>query len=180
MTDNMIDYLPDNLRRVREFSELCTVNDPDKAEMKGDMDIDTDDFFTPSATADGIERWESIMQITAPGGATIEERRFTLSSRVNNRSPFSEKRIIGMLDTLLGNVNYDFTMSLSTFILTVDLEIGTKYMIDSVKELLNNVVPAHIDVMVNIKWNTHQMLSVYTHEQLSEHTHSEIQEMTLT
>lgn len=173
---SMIKYLPDSIRDIAELADLCVVNDPDKDEMYSDMDADTDDFYVPSATSDGIQHWENVMGVTSHGDATIEERRFTLMSRVNNRAPFSERRIRGMLDTLLGSANYTFTMTLASFDLVVTLDLGTKYQINSVIEMLENVVPAHIDITVALKYNTHQILSGYTHEELSAYTHTELQE----
>lgn len=175
---SMIKYLPAHLRGIRELSELCTVNDPDKDEIKTNMDNDADDFYIPSATIDGIERWEAVMHITS-GEATIDERRFKLSSRVNNRAPFSEKRIREMLDNLLGNEHYEFIMTTATFQLEILLDVGTKHQINTVTDMLDNILPAHIKLVMNIEYNTHQVLGGFTHEHLSEYTHSQLQDTLL-
>lgn len=163
----MINYLP--FKDVVELRALCEINQPDKDEMGERLIQDTDNIYPATADEMGVARWEKMLNITPDG--TLKERKFKLKSVINNYAPYTERRIKGMIDNLIGVDKYTF--DLNGYDLEVRLQLGTKSNLKAVDELLNNTLPAHIQYLASLQYNSYSMLN-YTHSDLGTMTHEQI------
>lgn len=168
----MINYLPPKLREYAEFNALCDMDESDR--IKASFEQDTNNFYPLAEYVDneGLERWEKITGITAEGN--IKERQFNLKTVINNHAPYTERRIKGMINNLIGEGNHTFNMA--GFTLTVKLSLGTKSNLKAVDMLLNNTLPAHIAYEASLQYNTNGDLSTFTHSQLNTYTHQSLAE----
>ena len=157
------------LKDVVELIALCDINQPDKDEMFNILDQNTNNFYPETANEEGVARWEQMLGITPDG--TLKERKFKLKSVINNYAPYTERRIKSMINTLIGEDKYTF--DLNGYELEVRLQLGTKNNLKAVDELLNNTLPAHIQYLASLQYNSYSMLN-YTHSDLGTMTHEDI------
>lgn len=163
-------YTP--FKDVAEFNALCDINQVDKDEIKLILEQINDNFYPANADEEGVARWEKITGVKAEG--TLNERKFKLKSVVNNHAPYTERRIKGMINNLVGEGNYTF--NLTGLSLEVRLQLGTKSNLKTVEELLNNTLPAHLSYLASLQYNSNSMLMGMTHAQLSTMTHTHLKE----
>ena len=65
MDRNLIDYLPPIFREYAEFQALMGAEQVEAERLWNAADLAARDFFLSELTQNGIERWESILQIIA-------------------------------------------------------------------------------------------------------------------
>ena len=169
-------YLPTAMWEIAELKAICEAEQPEKVHIIACMNQDLDDTFIPTISEDGIEHWESMLGIVPPGDATVSDRQFELLARVNNHAPFSYNRILQMMDAVMGGRNYDFTPSFETFELEVRIHLGSKYKLRTITTMLENCIPAHIALHIDLKYNSHQTLGGFTHSTLAKYTQKQLRD----
>lgn len=170
---NLIDYLPPFIRNVRECESI--MNDGEQPEIdlvwiaiKNAMK----DQFISDATENGVRRWEEILGIVSKDTLTLNERKFTILTKVNETLPFTLSTLKERLKSLCGENN--FSAVVDGFSLIVRVALAAKNNINDVDALLKRIVPANMVIDLSIKYNPHETLEKYTHEELHAYTHEEL------
>ena len=168
----LINYIPHIIRDVKEYKSV--LNDGEEAEVESlwlSLDDALNDQFIHSATENGVSRWEKLLKISPKATATLDERKFTILSKLNGQLPFTIRRLEEILMEFCGEGNYLIDLDHNNYILNVKLGLSAKSKFDDVTVMLRRIVPANLIINVSIMFNTHRVLSAYTHRKLSEYTH---------
>lgn len=116
------DYLPKFYENNREMQNLV---DSEEYEFEHNLKLDIDnsfkDTFALAATETGINNFEKMLGIRSDETTeTSEFRRRRILSRLISSIPFTETFLKNRLDSMLGEGNWEYTISYSTYTLTIN------------------------------------------------------------
>ncbi|MDF2592917.1 MAG: hypothetical protein K0S75_2383 [Clostridia bacterium] len=171
---NLIDYLPDILKEIREFKAINTAENPELLFLWDAIEDTLNDQFVDYATENGVKRWESILKILPKGTETLDVRKFRIISRLNEQLPYTYEKLKMQLETLCGDNGYSLVLLNNEYKLIVRVELSVRGKFDEVESLLNRTVPANIVIDLSLMYNQHSTLSKYTNTQLSNSTHYQL------
>ena len=173
MDRKLIDYLPTFSRDFREMKAIMQTEQPEfEMAWENAENLLADQFIT-TATINGVKRWEKIFELKPKITDTLEERRFAVLSKFNDRPPYTLDALKNILNALCGPEGYTLNMDYNSYTLSVKLEIGNESNYDTVLNLLETMLPANIVKRVTM-FNTYQMLEGYTYEELEQYTYEQL------
>ena len=150
----LIDYLPPVLRDVREYQALTQGEDPEIALLWEGMDAAINDQFVVSATEYGVNRWETILQITPKATFTLEERKFSILTRFAEQLPYTIRMLEKMLAELCGPDGFEIRLDANAYTITVLLAISKRNNFEDVRLMVGRVIPANLIVTISLQFNT--------------------------
>ena len=169
---NLIDYIPPFLRDVREYKAI--LEDAEQPEMVLIWDAAKNalnDQFIVDATENGISRWEKILGIIPKATLTLDERKFTILTKINEQLPFTITTLNERLTSLCGKDGYSLTLDNTNYTLDVKVALTAKNNFEDVNSLLQRIVPANLVVTLSLRYNQYETMAKLTHEQLKAYTH---------
>lgn len=176
----LISYLPDILRDIREFRLICAAGDREISELRGELSDLIADNFIQTLTERGCARWERMMGISPKATDDLAVRRFRILAKLNEELPFTFRGLKQQLTALCGEDGFSAEVDYGSYALKVLVALTAKGQLDEVSALLGRVVPANIAVTVSLKYNQHISLSAKTHAELSAYSHSQLRNEVLT
>ena len=130
--------------------------------------------FISTAGGLGLSRWEKLLGIIPKGTETLEERRFKILSRLNERLPYTLPQLKNILETLCSAGNYSAEVMEGTYQLVVKIGLAAKSSFSDVEALLERVVPRNMIVNLLQLYNTYAEIGRFTHGQLAAYTHNQL------
>ena len=176
MDRKLMDYLPPVLREYIEFQMLMETEQIESGLLWDAADLAADDFFLAELTQNGIERWESILQIIPYAEDSLVERRVRIQARLSEQLPFTLPMLHAQLQALCGPGNYVITLTPGTYLLEVKIALVSKANFQDVQKLLEKMAPANMKIMLSLLYNRHEQLEQLTHAELAERVHRGIKE----
>ena len=172
-------YLPEVLKNVRELDAIMDAENPEIEDLWQACEDSMNDQFISEATENGIARREKMLGITPFATDTLDDRRFRLLSRYMEDIPYTRKSLINMLTSLCGEGGYQLVISTGTFTVSVKVALTAKKQVDSVRELLERILPYNMTFTVQLLYNTWGQIKDYTWGELKLLTWREIKEEAL-
>lgn len=118
----------------------------------------------------GIAHREQILGIQSSDTASIEDRRLEVLLRWYDMPIYSEPYLRQKLDNALGAGNYVLTIDLDGKIVKCGIELTRRLMFQSVRNLLEQMVPLDYLLDVVLRYNQYITLEKFTYAQLSTKT----------
>ena len=177
----LIEYLPHIIRDVREYKAI--MNDAEQPEMVdswGAVEDAMNDQFIVDATENGVKRWEKILGIVPQATLTLDERKFTILTRINEQLPFTLRTLEESLKSLCGKDGYVVQLQANEYILVVKVALVAVQNYNDVERLLQRIVPANMIIQLSIIYNTHEVLGAFTHQRLHNYTHYQLRNEVIT
>lgn len=147
--NNTISYLPAFLRKVREYKEICDVEDIEFEKLDSRLDEIINEIAVDTANGYGLERYEKIFNIVN-NTTDVEERRFKIKSKLINQLPFNMKWLENKLKNLVGDGNYKITLDAKNYSITIQIS----HVFPDVATVINNdlrqQLPANLVITVNL------------------------------
>ena len=172
---NLIDYLPEFLRNVREYKAILTdAVQPEFVKLFEAIENAINDQFILSATENGVSRWEKMLKIVPKTTHSLDDRRFVIFAKMTERIPYTMESLKQRLGTLCGEDGYEVNLDTNNFRLEVRIALAAQNRFKEVCTMLEQVVPANMIVDVSLKYNQNHILNVHTHKQLGEYTHNQL------
>ncbi len=172
---NLIEYLPEFLRNVKEYEAILTLAEqPEMVELWKAEENALNDQFVVDATENGVSRWEKVLGIVPKATDNLDVRKFSILTRINEQIPFTITTLKEQLKSLCGEDGYEVNLDASNFILSVRVALTAKSNFDDVNSLLKRVVPANLIVDLSLKYTNHDAIASYTHKQLKSYTHYQL------
>lgn len=171
----LLDYLP---HFMREFAEMKRIMDAEQSEVDDlwkSCDKALDEQFVATASEYGISRYENIHGIVPKATSTLDERRFTISTRMVEDTPYTMTSLKQKLESLCGEDGYSVALDAENCVLTVRIALTARSHYNDVCTMLEKVVPANMIIDVSLMYNQNsKFIGKYTHEQLSAYTHYQL------
>lgn len=116
------DYLPKLYNNNKEMQNLVSTEEYEfENNLKLNIENSFKDTFALKATETGISNFEKILGIRSDETTeTLEFRRRRILSRLISSIPFTETFLKNRLDSMLGEGNWEYTLSYSTYTLTIN------------------------------------------------------------
>ncbi len=178
-TINLTDYQPDILKNVTEMRAIMNAETPLIQAVWDACESCMNDQFISEATENGIARREKMLDITPYATDTLADRRFRLLSRYNENTPYTRKSLVNMLETLCGKDGYQLTILTSEFTVKVRVALTVRKQTDSVRELLERILPYNMVFSVELLYNIWQQFKSYTWAETEKFTWTELKEEVL-
>lgn len=175
----LIDYLPEFLRDVMEFDAVLTLGiQPDISELFDATETAMNDQFIDTATEYGISRWEKMLKIIPKSGQTLDDRRFTIKTRLTEQPPYTLRVLKQKLAVLCNDPNgYSVEVDSDNFIFKIRVALTSRTAFDDVCELVERLVPMNMIIDASLMYNQHKLYNnVNRHGYLSAFTHHELRE----
>ena len=171
----LIDYLPDFLKDVKENDAILTMAEqPEIDSLWEASDNALNDQFIEDATMNGVQRWEKILNIVPKSTDSIDIRKFSILTRINEQLPFTITSLKEQLKSLCGEDGYDIFLDEKNYTLSVRVALAAQSNFKDVELLLRRIVPAKLVIELSMKYHTHFQLMVETHGRLQNFTHEDI------
>lgn len=173
---DVLSELPEVLHEAKEINAIANVEDPIlEAEWKLIQELYNGQFIL-TAGLSAIERYEKMLNIRPSDADTIESRRFRILSRFQEQAPYTWKVLIGLLDSLLGEGNYEAERNVADKWVRVKLELTIGSQIQAVTEMLERVVPQNMIINIELRFNTWLQISQKNWGQVNTITWGDVRE----
>lgn len=134
------------IRDTNEFKQIAAAENP---EFNGLLDAIYNalkDGFIQDATGYGVGRWEKLLGLTIKDGMTLEDRKVQILTYLSVKSPYTWRVLKQMLNTLLGEYNYEVSLDNDTQTLNMSIASSCFSKKDEIEDLLNRVLPKNLYV----------------------------------
>jgi hypothetical protein len=172
----LIDYIPHIIRDVREYKAILTDGEDTEIEsLWASLDDALKDQFIMDSTEYGVSRWERLLKITPKATATLDERKFTILTKINEQIPFTITTLKEQLISLCGgeeNVLVD--LDANAYHLRVLIAVAAKSMYEDIGLFLRRIVPANLTIEMGYLYNRHMDFRPFTHGEMGGYTHEQL------
>ncbi len=171
---DILNYLPEFLQDFREFQELAASENPEIRALWGSLENVMKEQFINDSTENGVKRWEAILKINPKGSDSLDVRKFRILTRLNEKLPYTYKKLAQQLETLCGESGYSLELRNYEYKLIVRVALTAKSMLAEVEKLLARIVPVNMYVDLSLLYNQNLAFESYTNAQLRVYTHEQL------
>lgn len=136
------DYLPARFKNIKEFYDFCIAQDPEFDNAQAIREKGINNTFPQDVDIDGAKMWETALGIKPNASDTLEDRRFRILTKLQQRTPYTWAQLHKMMKALCGEDGYE--LKKGYFTLMVYLAMDSQSKLKSVLRMLEDVVPMHI------------------------------------
>lgn len=162
------------MKKVREFRQIAAAENPELETLWQTIGDILDDQFIQRAAESGIARRETMLHIYPYADDDLESRRFRVLARWNDQLPYTYKVLQNKLNQLCGVDGYEIELLAGEYTLSIKIELTKKRMFQEVKEVSNQMIPANIRLVVELRYNQYSTLESFTHSSLTGYTHENL------
>ncbi len=173
---NLVNYLPDFLQSYKELIAVLQAQEPEIQRMEDITETIKNSSFILYCDIWGIEKFEGMLGIKPLDGDLLENRKFRILSSWNNSVPYTVRTLRENLETLCGKDGYELTVLPERYTVIVRIALKSKRNFETVRDMMNEMIPANMVLNLSLLYNQHQTLSKFTHGQLSAYTHRQLRE----
>ncbi|MGN1317653.1 MAG: putative phage tail protein [Lachnospirales bacterium] len=161
---DLIKYLPEFMANVEDFKIISSSLQPVADTLNKSIENIGNELFAESAGEYGISRFEKVFNIEANDSESLELRRFRVITKLKG---LEKCDIESKIKDITGENNYTISLDIDKLTLDVRITVQSKEYLETVKAMLDRIVPCNIILDVRLLYASHQMISSKTHEYLS-------------
>lgn len=177
MDRRLMDYLSDIMRDYEEMKQIMQTEQTEVEALWNACDSLMKEAYVQTETAAGAGRWESILTIEPKDTDTLEVRNFRIKGRLVEDLPYTDKIFDRQLAALCGKDGFTREITSDNGItMIIRVALHAKELKEEVVKLAERIVPCNMILDIELKYNTHAMLSDRTHVQLASMTHAQLKE----
>lgn len=171
---DLMEYLPEYLRGYQELKEIMNTENIELRNIEKRHQQFIEERFLTSCSSYGMSRYERMLGITPLADDSLETRRFRILSKWNTANPYNYAFLEHQLKTLCGEGGYHLFLDFTGQAVEIKVELTSKNMLDSVKEMVSVIVPCNLLVTVGLLYNQHKRISQFRHSQLAKYTYNQL------
>lgn len=137
-------YVPEFLRDVTEFRQLYGAQEYELKRLYGKMDELWKDSLIPSATIQGIKRFERMIGLKPYPGDTLEERRSAVSLKWNQQLPYTIPRLKERLELAVGPDGYELWVRENAYELELWILDQPYRVLQDLRDMTRQMIPANL------------------------------------
>lgn len=177
MDNQLLSYLDGSiLKDYEEIQEILRVEQTEEDELWKELDRLLAESRIQTAEKEGLERWETILELKPADTDSFDVRRLRIKGKLNETLPYSYRVTCAMLCALCGRDGVEVSQDIENYTFSANVELKSKKLKSEVEKLLDRVIPENMILKVTLKYNTHRILSQKTHRELSAFTHRQLRE----
>lgn len=148
---NLLSYWMPVLRKLKEFKEIAKTEEPELRYILEAIDRTLNNMFISTADEQGIKHFESMLGLYPEAGDSLEMRRFRVLAKWNDKVPYTFKELYNRLLSLCGGdiSSFDIEEHFTEYWLEVQTHLGVNGMFDEVAELLEEMLPANLELRLH-------------------------------
>lgn len=173
---DIMGYLPSVLHEIKEIVAMANVEKPVLEALWQEIESTLNNQFVVTAGEKGASRYEKMLKLSVPASDSIETRRFRILTRYQEQAPYTNRVLKQLLDSLLGEGQYELQCDVAAKTLSVKIELTVKGMFDAVAIMLERITPQNMILTVQLRYNQHSTIARFTHAQLAAFTHQQLRE----
>ena len=136
-----LEYLPDLFRETEEYPALGEAVDQPLDEWRQQVAGLPAEYF-PNTAGERLGRWEKVLGLSGTG--TLEERRFTVISRLAGVRPYTIVQLRRQLTTAMGKGQFTAEVFPDEYLLRVEVAPESAHLLDAMGRELRRMIPANI------------------------------------
>lgn len=172
---DLIGHLPLFVQNFRETQGIMKAEEPEVQSLEDASEVIKDNMFVVSTDEAGIERYEKMFGLTASQNDSLQNRQARVLTHYTNSVIHTLRGLIERLNIVCGADNYTLELIPGEYKIKINLHIRVKNLINTVRSMLTDMIPANMLCVFTIDYNTHEDLARYTIHQLMQLTHEELQ-----
>ena len=141
-------YLPDFVRGISEFQELDKALTPELDELNHAIQQIQQNQFIETANHEGLSYYERMLKIKPD--KDIEIRRFNILAKFNSTIPFTMRWLENSLNSTIGKGSYLLDLDHVNYTLTISIMKHKEYLITHLRQELEDKLPAHLILVINV------------------------------
>lgn len=141
---DLISYLPDYLRGIREFNEIGGAEENELRQLYSNIGILWDNSFIVSSDYQGIKKWESLLGIKGDTSLSLEERRNIVLANWNYQLPYTQRKLLEQLTSLLGD-SYEIYVDILKSNLKIVIKECSLVIVESIRDMVGRIIPANLE-----------------------------------
>lgn len=146
MRPRLLSYVPHVLRDVKEFITIMSSEQPEVDLLWECLADAMNDQFIPSATTNGVSRWEKLLGISPKKADTLDERKFRVLLRLNERIPYTYRALQRYLGAI--SEGYDVYLNANAYALLVTIILSEYVMREDLIQALRRMIPANLTLFM--------------------------------
>lgn len=176
----MLFNAPEVIMNIKEMQVIFDITDKMAELLDKEAEKLENNIFITSACEEKIAKMEQILKIEKLDTDSLEDRRFRVKSRILSKLPYTYRVLKRQLDALCGAEDYVLNVDVENEIVTCLIELRRKTMFESVRELLEDIIPLNMIVDLRIRYNQYGVtLPKYTYAMLGKYTCHQVREEVL-
>lgn len=164
-----IEY-PDRVIAIKEIKTASDITDSFVSAMKAAVETLDSDLLVETSDEEGIARREKILGISPSDTDTLDDRRYAVLVKWYDDGVYTEQRLRERLNRLVSADMYTLTIDTQNQLLTLKISLKSKAMIDTIKDMIESIVPLHVKLDISLLYNSWTMISGMTWTALSANT----------
>lgn len=155
---NIERYFPPAVAETKQFQEIAKAENPELDRLKENLTNIFSDTFVSRATANGVQRWEKILDIAPKGTDSLLSRKYRILARLGETPPYTYSYLIQYMNSVCGEGNYSMELKhleykLITRIFSNKVKAESK-LLSVVKEAFRRMMPTNMIVDTKYQYNT--------------------------
>lgn len=140
--------LPPTVNEYVEFKEITKSQSVELNRIRLYLIDIFKDRFVMDATEHGLRRWEKVLNLRRRSTDTVDERRFRILAKMNNRLPYTFRAMLQRLNTLCGEGNYQVFLNANAY--ELDFEFYERIVdVNLLKHTMEEMIPVNLALDFN-------------------------------
>lgn len=144
MQADLLPYLPEWFRQIKDFEALVDTETKEFEVLAAAMSAVRDNFYIQTADSQTILLYEGLFSIIPTPEESLDFRRARILNRLSIQPPFSIRFLYEKLDQIIGVGKWSVTMDYSAHTLYVESAAENQAWANEVYITLNTIKPCHI------------------------------------
>lgn len=129
--------------------------------------------FLESSDEDGIQKLEKLYHIPIDETKSLEERKAIVYGKIIYKPPFTQKKVIQLIDNMFGKGNYVCMMSPKDFSVTLSAKGYNSNTISNYYSRIRIILPSNLKLLTSVPYTYIYLLNM-TYADAGEHTYGEL------
>ena len=145
---NILKYLIPLLQEYKEYKVIAECINPELIILWREIEFIKNNNYIHTSTEFGVKKREDMLKLYPHANEALDDRKFRLLAKEVDKLPYTRRALMKKLDYLCGEDGYYLNIDIANYTVQVGLTINSQSNIESVKELLENIVP--LNMIINV------------------------------
>lgn len=146
-------YLPPYLLDFAEMVVTLESQEPEFRLLWDEFTTTLNNAFVVTADLEGLERFESMLDIVPLDTDTIEDRKRRVLGLMAYGLPYTEKKLYETLASMCGENGFILNVDEDGYVVSIGMRLASRRLMDFVKDIAEKMIPVNMYLNVYIAFN---------------------------